>query len=724
MSTTSNTTKKNRKPRKRQWASELSRSTHSRVRRTLANELSSMRSQREEQARRELAMDVQRGKQVEEYKRTNMVSGGLVPRLRATMNSWGLNLPLSILPASTISAFTDFKSITVYHDYRLTSTRYNENPLAVPVDPNELRQIAAETRGLFYHEVGHNLFSLTIHELLTEAHLNGYVVDADMAWPVEYDETDSTIPVRWHIADRSLHTAWNVLEDQRMESAVVVDSPQIATYLTILVGRNIVSQSSGNGAAAWPLVAGRWYLPQSMRAAARTLWENEAVSLYSASDVYDVVNTYVTADNAVDMVASVFAMKSILNGLTPRQPDSHDKMTRVNPNPQSGSVTERIQRTAERTQQWADEQDSPSGQSSDESDDENTDDGSNGSGENTDESSDNESDDEGSGEGGSGESDDEGSDDEGEGDASSTSSDAPSNRSAGSGNSDNPRSSRDAVSDLRDALQDALDALQDDSTITDDVASMNEAHASDDGSLPAYKGTRANTNDDFIAAAHNIVDDIERAFTLATEDSAPHWESGQRRGVLDVMRYATRQPGDVEVFRNYADSGDPATDIAVSLFLDISISMEGTGDALGASAWAVKAACDRLGIACDVSLFNSTGHRLWGVNDYPTEVVSVDSDGGTNPSDAFHAMLSDERPNKHHLVLVMTDGAWGGGVTMAPWKTSNMHSVIFYYDQYTRSSDMQVDARMADHLKADEAYVIGDLMTIPVALENILIGLV
>jgi hypothetical protein len=631
-----------------------------------------------------------------------MVSNGMTPRLRAVMNSWGISLPLSISPAHSISAYTDFKSITVNYDHRLTSKKnYGDSVEDTVISDEELRQIAAETRGLFYHEVGHILFTVPFYGLLTAAWSEGYVVPSTIAQPAALDSEDT--PLSWAGGNIGrLQMAWNLLEDQRMEAALVEESPHISSYLTVLVMRNMVSSANGGGPASWALAAGRYYLPDTVRASTRTLWESP---VWTADDVEKTIVSYMVATTATDMVKAVLRMMDILGDMSVRQTDSHGSFERSS-NAASGTeeTKQRIADTGQKTQQSIPAK-------SDSTEPENS--GQQGSGND-------EQDDEGGQSG-----------DQPQGLTEASSSSSSTSMSAGGGDDDQESYSSyedkwKARNDIREALQDALEELKDDEAVSEDVQAMNEAHATDSGALPQWGQVSSSTDEEAASKALAIVDDIERAFLLATEDCAPHWETGQRRGVLDVLRYSTRQPGDVEVFRNYTDDGDPGHDLAVSLFLDISGSMMGTGDELGAAAWAVKAACDRLSISCDVSLFNENGYRLWEAQDSPEYIPYVGSGGGTDPTTAFNSILSEERPQKTHLVIVMTDGVWNhDGIKVSNWKHSNVYSVLFFYDRYSSDSkDLQPDNQLASKRGADEAYAIGDLLNIPQALENILISLV
>ena len=669
------------------WANEVARQTHSNNRRRLAREASVRQSNELDRARSDLRNAASRIKASETNRRSNMISNGLTPRLRAVMNSWGWNVPIAMSPASSVSAWTDFKKVVVYHDQRLNSVLYDEEGNVLPIDPSLLRQVAAETRGLFYHEVGHLLFTTPLPKLL-----NLSVQDLDNPRiPLEAN-AEMIVPSNgntphWNIRHAFQH-AWNVLEDQRMESALVEESPQIASYLTVLIVRNMIHSNT-----SWALLAGRQYLPDSIREASERLWTVSG-SAHSSEDIADVIERYCVAEDAPTMVECVEQMRVLLDGVS--TPDSIDNHNRFTSAAQGDTPKHEDLETLEKAGQSA-----SANRSSVKADPKDDQQNSEAKGKAGDQQT-------------------------SEGDSSGNEND-PSNGSsaAGENRNESPVQTWEERENLRDALNEAVDNLSDDETLTEDLASMNDAYNNDDGSLPKYEGTTQNLNDDLIQQACLVADDIERAFALATQDCAPHWETSQRRGFLEPVRYITRQPGDLEIFRGWADSGEPGHNLAVSLFLDVSGSMEGTGEELGAAAWAVKVACDRLNIECDVTLFDHGGYRLWGTEDRvgSEDVPYVDSRGGTDPTVAFQSILADERDKASHLVLVMTDGDWSDNSALLNCRHRNMHTAVFYLNRWDDCTDMSIDDRLLKRLGPDEAYQIGNLMQIPSAVEHMLVSL-
>jgi hypothetical protein len=705
-----------RKPRQKKWASEIARQQHSNARRALAREAATREAERIVRGKADLDRAAYRQSRQEVNKRSNMIANGLTPRLTAVMNSWGITLPVSILPAQSVSGMTDFKSIRVTHDYRLTNrlsraTAQLVDPSEVTVSVEELRQIAAETRGVFYHEVGHNLFTVPLQELLNTAHDAGYSFHAEQA-SISNKGDEWT---RWNVHS-TFQQAWNVLEDQRMEMLLVEESPVIASMLTVLVIRNMLAGAGAD--TSWALVAGRYYLPSEARDASRTLWDRgfKSDNRVPSSQVKNVVDRYMAAETAWTMVECIEEMRVILQNLTVDNLDNHSQISDQNASNKPERLSdnaERIKQSGQRGQQIAQKQ----GEETD-------------SGEAAGQSGEDE---QGNDESGSTESGSQG-DSQESSTGQSDGSPAPGSGSARSGDRDDDESDpfdldthkarRSAVEDLAGAMDEALENLANDETINDDVVAMNEAYNCDEGSLPKFNGVFTNTSDEDCSKAASMVEDIERAFNIATADCAPHWESQQRRGVLEPIRYRTRQPGDMEVFRSWSEDGEPGTDISVSLFVDVSGSMKYAGSALGAMAWAVKTACERINVDCDVTAFDHGAYNVWGVNESPTEVPFLNAQGGTCPQDAFTAILWEERPKKHHIVMVMTDGEWSDMSVFVPFRHSNIHSMLFFYDESNLSDRMAPSPLLARRTSMNEAYEIGDLSHIPAALESMLIGLI
>jgi hypothetical protein len=132
------------------------------------------------------------------------VSRGIVKRVAAVLASEEVNVPIQCRKSEHggISAWTDFSQIDI--TYRMHEDK---------------RLLAATLRALLYHEGGHIRWSIPFPDLVRA---------------VKAERGSLPLPDGVHM-EKLLHRAWNVLEDQRMETAVVSDSPRKAAYLTPLI---------------------------------------------------------------------------------------------------------------------------------------------------------------------------------------------------------------------------------------------------------------------------------------------------------------------------------------------------------------------------------------------------------------------------------------------------------------------------------------------------------
>jgi hypothetical protein len=655
---------------------DLARQRHSAHRRALVRSEKERKTKELEKGRLDLDRAALRIKEQETFRRNNMVGKGLVQRLDAVGKSMGVNVHTVIRPGREVSASTIIgKSIEVVHDRRLLG-KYDDETDSVLISEATLQEIAIETRGFYYHEVGHNLFTIPLQDLVLLAVDEGFIPDERLVSVNEaykpggrYGESDP------FILGALFRQSWNILEDQRMEAALIRYSPVLKNYLAVMVIRNIANRST-SVSSNWVLLAGRDYLPEEVRSMSRELWDTVGKATlgttFGSDDILNLVNEYRSASSALAMVGCIMRLVNMLNGKSVGAGNNHGGMASsqiasgYNMDARKNAAKDQLSSSASNGEEVVDDEDGDSFA-----------DGLSGS---TDTSS------------------------------------------GSSDHSDKPAPTNSEFREMMsEALGKSLDALRDEQTVAEDVSSMNNAYATDDAQLPEYHRITESTDGMIMSRAQILADDIEQSFRVATQQAAPRWEVQQRRGILDPMRYIARQPGDMEFFKDYVDRGDPGADIAVSVFLDISGSMSGSETELGAAAWAMKTACDRINVQCEVILFDDDAYTLWTNNARPLYVPHIEVCGGTNPEPAFRAILSEERDKQQHLVLVMTDGDWAYSASMAPYRNRNSYGVLFFYDSTNPASE---DYALASRLGADEGYRIDDLNQMPIALESLLLSMV
>ena len=285
--------------------------------------------------------------------------------------------------------------------------------------------------------------------------------------------------------------------------------------------------------------------------------------------------------------------------------------------------------------------------------------------------------------------------------------------------SPSPRDDALSQGDLDEALAEAEDERMKDSTLDQDVQAFHEAKDGATSGLAPYVGG-INTDPLVIAEANNLAEDIKRSFEQATVDMAPTWHEQQRRGVINVLRYQTRQAGDVEFFRAFVDNGAPGCDIAVSVLLDYSGSMGGSVEALAKVAYACKRAGDLLDIPVTVTLWDTDARVLWDARESAEYVPTIEVAGGTNPAVALDDLDAQMFGKSKHVVLIMTDDAWNANApTLAAYKAEGRIIIGLGYTEGYEHPGIQASLETKG---ADFAYSIKDLAEIPRHLEQAIVS--
>ena len=712
-------TERTRKPRRKQ-TTDLGKSIMQRERQRLAREQAALEEKLAEDARRSRRLAAKQAKASPVRDADRAVQRSIVRRCAGVLSSEGVNVAIHvepILPEQSIDAWTNFEKIHIgYHIHQ------------------DVKLTAAVLRGLFYHEGGHCRWTLPFPDLqrlvLVEQNTTQDVLDEDTK--------------NRGLTTKKLHRAWNALEDQRMETAVTSDSPRKAGYFAPMILSEL-AYTVDAAASNWPLLVWRRYLPENIVKGARRLFVTRHGDQGEtfATQIEEIVTRYVMGKDGTTLYSAVLDMAAMFELIQPvafnldnaGHERQHHRSQPLDPDalqipidpgqiPTGGAggededegepdidwyhIFEILSHTMlspeklvkiqyvlpspqpEQAPQGGSSQEpgSPSDQE-DESDDE----GQEGDAGNQSGSKDNESAESNHKEGGS----------------------SGSHQSDDAGIQEPSKApSKDELSeeDLSDALAEAEEERLNDPTLDQDVKSFQDASADGSSKLDPYIGG-VSTNGELIAAAHNLSEDMQRSFDAATVDLSPAWHEGQRRGVLNPLRYVTRQPGDVEFFRSYVDNGSPGHDLAVSVLLDYSGSMGGVTEQLAQVAYASKVACQNLGIPCTVVLWDTNARTLWDASEEAEALPVIQSAGGTNPEIALADLDNHVYGKSQHIVLIMTDDAWSGSApTLASIKQEGRTTILLRYGG-SYMSDNQRDA--------DFAYTIKDLNEIASNLEQALI---
>lgn len=722
-----------------------------RLRRKIARDQSRKAEAEMADARTRLRIDASNNKQKEVLRQGTAIMRNLVSLCRAVNSAFGVNLPVTLTPLSGAGvdakgamspvAFTDYKSIVV--KYPLPREAGGAN-LLYALDTSLLQRLVGEVKAFQYHELGHILFSTPIRNLFHKAQ-----AQTEEAWVACHPNRGE-----W-LSEYSVKRTHNILEDQRMETALVNESPYLARYLTLVVLNWILSDGKfGSSVSRTPsalnalteasqylLIVNRRYLPMEARRASR----QKFVDFFGEADTVEaetIVREYCSADKEVDMVHAVFRFHLLLMrlGIIPPQMDDH---WTFNPADDGNTVaksadskdkqaedSEKIRAKSKPESKTESEgKDKSEGNSDGDSgkgDDEDDSDASDGDGSaDGDDAGDNP--DEVGSSGGAGGSDD--TDDDADGDDADGGSDGDSSSDsdgdtpdtsdgAGSSGEDNHVPTEDEVeanNTLADLLNKSVDEVSAESDVMDTVRQINREMGAD-GDIPMEPETRvAPMSDDLRTLAEEIAGRMAHSFDSAVASALPVWEENHSQGMLNAFRYRTRNAGDHNYRRMLTSEGNTGMDIAVTIMLDVSGSMGHEGGNLGVSAWAIKTACERVGIDCTVVTFDHDSRELWRAEDKNVDPVVLIPNGGTNPEEAIRR-LDDHRTNgqTYHLVVVLTDGMWSGdsSFTAVPSAGRVVLGVFLGSEYYV------------DHLMyrgCNEAVSISDLTELPEIVRNFLL---
>lgn len=657
----------------------------------------------------------------------------VVPRTAAVLASEGVKatVRVDLSPDAEKSAWTDFRSIHVSYP--------------VESDNMDVVELSAIIRGEVYHEGGHCRFTMKLDERLS-------LYRADTTIP---QAKRDRLAKMWAEQRSLLHYAWNLSEDQYMEQLVVEDSPRKAAYFAPMVidmvidyRKNMTSMESQrtqyadtlrwfvlNGmlskeqadampfneqaaeqqrVAAYPLIVWRRYLPRDLRRKMRA--EFAAVWGDTMTRRIDrLVLTYITgATNTVKIDALMELAPLLQQVMTP--PVDHSQMEQMGRYTSSGKDSNRTPSMPGAEQDYeagddeGDESDGddvgqgtpdPKGKESQQqakggstpspTKDEGEDEDGAGKGK-----GDEDGDDEGEGEDGDDEDGDDGHTDDAGSDRSNVRS-APNSPAKGSTKGAAPVDHDPLAKALEEAKAQAEEERNADNALKGDVEAFNHAiYDGNTGSQLLPYATTPQEDPGVVAQAMGMAQQIVQAFHEVNVEKQPTWQEQQTRGVLNVGRYITRQPGDREYFRAWADEVVPGRNLAVSVLLDYSGSMSSNTKALATVAYAMKSACDELGMPCTVVLWDHDAALLWDGEDRAEFVPTISANGGTDPQTALEDVPFQRYDKDQHIVLVMTDGQFSSKENwLNEWRTEGTYFLgAVYSPHFNAASAKQTEDRM------------------------------
>lgn len=422
------------------------------------------------------------------------------------------------------------------------------------------------------HELGHVLFSPRRHSPLMRR-----IVEGDKV----------------HL--RGIVDLHNIVEDQRQERLVLARFAPWAPYLTAALGHHIPVDND----SAWVLLAGRTWLPQAVRDAARARFAAR-YGAASADQVAVIVGDYQRltdpgegeAETAWDLLVALHE----LFGTDVPQPKRRC-VSLQGGEPDTGEAGQDAPATA-------DEADAASGE----------------------------------GEAGDGEAPGE----EGPGPG------------AGRGSAGTPTGS--LAAQITRAAAEQLAAEGDD--IGNVLDALRSGRGADDSRGDDSAGRYVPATD----AARRLHHEVSDALLDLKDDTEPAWDRRTDSGRLNVGRLINPAADMDELFDRYAPGAMDSTEVELVLLLDVSGSMASRMGQLGEAAWAIRHAVDDLDGTATVITWDDDEPRIMAsAGDRPDGRMFVPSSGGgTDPTEAIgqaYRLLADSTA-RHRLVVILTDGRW------------------------------------------------------------------
>jgi hypothetical protein len=528
---------------------------------------------------------------------------------------------------SETMAYTDFDNIVV----------------KIPTPPLSklLKEFVTELRGILHHEAGHVRFTKPFTNLYREAS----EANADLLF-----ERAANIPAA------SLHKAWNALEDQRMEVAVVRATPRIANYfipmvLNVVIATDnhdvggVVSDHHKNvmtEIAPWLALAGRGYFDNDVRLLAKQRFDSVCAEFGVTSDEwFDIVSRYMSTSSPVEMMLAVIDAHRFIQKLSHQTSEPGGE-----PGRGSDVSEDDIYRKISNADEDHKSMDDKSG-NADLDDSTSTPE--------QPEAPQDSADGEGFG--------------EGEGDVEEDVDVDGVSKSAENSRGNSP------VDQFKEQAEKAQRAVMESAEIDDVMSRINDRVGS--GAIPTEGSEHSYPMaDHHVEKAKVLAASIEDALETFRTEKSPIWVRRQEQGYLDVLEYRTREAGDTTYHVEPQNWDNNGLGIHVSFLADRSGSMHSDMLPLSQTLWAVKKACTNLGIPSTMVMWADRSETSR-VMEHSDEPVVFNSRGGTYPITALDDIESHVvEDGLHHLVFVFTDGEWSAVSSLTNWKNENRTFVV------------------------------------------------
>lgn len=514
--------------------------------------------------------------------------------------------------------------------------------------------------GLNYHELGHAMFT----------------------------PRKGTRIVR-EVLNKGWFNAFNILEDQRLETFLTVMYPSTVPYFTATFMRYCTTNK-----ASWDgnflLMYGRKYLPKKVRDEFRRRF----TSPHLIPDAERIINRYrelvFPRDDAEGLVL-IEAFADILrqHGKVPDDPNGHSTNGRPMIERGRPASQEEQEEAIDNIDTWDDYYDDD-----DDTDDESVDDDGDGEGDededgeaggkgkskddDTDADSDSDSDGDGDAEDGDGDEGGNGSsntappshaDDTDDEDDEADATDGSTSGGKGTGTGKDA-SAAEAFTD--DELRDLLDAAAREAEslpeVVEEAKRKQDTIVNGDGNvethLPSAPFTTLRPDDVHLSTVRRLTHEFQQL----QADSDPGYKPYRSSGRINIQRVITDGVDFESMFDEWNEGQQDATDIEAVLTVDISGSMGGSEAETSLALWTLKRALEDVDASVSVFAFNGESFKLYGRDEKADRGSAriFKAGGNTNPAGTileamriFHASR-----RTHKLFIAITDGGWSNGYVM------------------------------------------------------------
>lgn len=480
----------------------------------------------------------------------------------------------------------------------------------------------------------------------------------------------SSTPTVHSVRAEGLHSAFNILEDQRIETLLTSVYPSVIPYLVSAFLRYCLQKES-----AWEgnfvLAHGRRYLPVDVRREFRLRFKHQELipQFSSIIDEYRKITYPVHAERGIELIRKFDALlKSVTaDGVQISDPNGHSDSQR--PDVDAGRpASTRDQKNASEKSDLLDEEldddssDSSSQGKSDKQDDQGDSDDTSGTGsesgdsDDTSDGSDSDSGQDGEGDSGI----------RGTGDISSESAKgsdqsepAPTNSDAGGSGASAPSPVSD--SDFRDLIDQEARAFEQLPDVQEEITERQRVIVNGDGEITI--GISGKNHRDSLPSQEDVAS--VRKFTAVLDqlraDSDPGWSTHQGSGRLNVQRHLSGGEYD-EIWDRWEEGNADAADIECVIIVDTSGSMNWCINGVSRSLWVIKRSLEALNASVTVLGFGHETIRIYDRNEpcSRTKYRSLSARGGTYAHDAViqavRVFESSKRKNK--IFIAITDGQW------------------------------------------------------------------